>query len=137
MRSQISLEIDGELSELERRMVAAHLERCADCRAFREDVTAFTGELREARLEELEHPIVVRHPGRRVSFARVQIGVAAAVAVVVVGALAQVAGSKPDNSPLLTTPARFGTTGQLEREVRQIVADGRAFGHEQGYDLPI
>ena len=31
VREQVSLELDGELSQLEQRMLAAHLERCAAC----------------------------------------------------------------------------------------------------------
>lgn len=136
VRSSLSLEIDGELSELERRMVLAHLERCPECQAFKTDVTAFTDELRSAPLEELDHPLVVRRP-RRVSFARVQVGVAAAVAVVAVGALAQIAGSKSENGRLFATPDRFMTSTQLTREVEQIVADARAFSHGSGSKLPI
>jgi predicted anti-sigma-YlaC factor YlaD len=136
VRSSISLEIDGELSELERRRVLAHLERCPECRAFETDVTAFTDELRSAPLEELDHPLVVRRP-RRVSFARVQVGVAAAVAVVAVGALAQIAGSKSENERIFATPDRFMTSTQLAREVNQIVADARAFSHEQGSEMAI
>jgi predicted anti-sigma-YlaC factor YlaD len=136
VRSSISLEIDGELSELERRRVLAHLERCPECRAFETDVTAFTDELRSAPLEELDHPLVVRRP-RRVSFARIQVGVAAAVAVVAVGALAQIAGSKSENERIFATPDRFMTSTQLAREVNQIVADARAFSHEQGSEMAI
>ena len=36
--------LDGELSQLEQRMVAAHLERCADCRTFERTVSDFTHE---------------------------------------------------------------------------------------------
>jgi len=138
VRSSLSLEIDGELSELERRMVLAHLERCPECQAFKTDVTVFTDELRSAPLEELDHPLVVGRP-RRVAFARVQIGVAAAaaVAVVAVGALAQLSGSKSENGRLFATPDRFMTSTQLTREVEQIVADAREFSHGSGSKLPI
>jgi anti-sigma factor RsiW len=136
VRSSISLEIDGELSELERRMVAAHLARCPDCQEFKADVLGFTYELRAAPLEPLDHPIAVHRP-RRVSFPRMQVGIAAAVAVVAIGGLAQIAGSKPEQSPLLSKPVHFGTSTQLTREVEQIVADGRAFSHEQGSALPL
>jgi predicted anti-sigma-YlaC factor YlaD len=136
VRSSISLEIDGELSELERRMVSAHLARCADCQEFKADVLGFTFELRNAPLEHLDHPISVHQP-RRVSFPRMQVGIAAAVAVVAVGLVAQIAGSKPEQSSLLSKPVQFGTSSQLTREVQRIVADGRAFGREQGTKLPI
>lgn len=130
MRAQVSLVLDGELSELERRMVAAHVDRCPDCRTFQAGVTAFTGELRTARLEELEHPIVVRRP-RRVSLARAQMGVAAAVAVVALGAIAQTTGSESDRSSL-RTPVRFETSSEAAREMAQILADGRAFKRQKG-----
>ena len=59
VRGQISLDLDGELSQLEHAMVAHHLERCAECEAFRGDVLSFTSALREAPLESPTHPITV------------------------------------------------------------------------------
>jgi len=135
VRAQISLELDGGLSELERRMLAAHLDRCPECRAFEADVSAFTQELRTAQLQELEHPIVVRRP-RRVSLARVQVGVAAAVAVVALGVVGQITGSESDRSPL-AAPVRFETSSDAAREVKQILADARAFKHTQGRAIPV
>jgi predicted anti-sigma-YlaC factor YlaD len=135
VRGQISLDLDGELSQLERRMVAAHLERCPECSAFRADVSAFTDELRSAEPETLTHPIVISRR-RRAVFARVQAGVAAAVAVVALGTVAQVTGSRSERSTF-RSPERFATYTQLAREVEQIVADARAFEHSQGEQLPI
>jgi anti-sigma factor RsiW len=90
VRSQISLELDQELSQLERAMVAAHLERCADCLAYQSEVSSFTHALRQAPLELMTNPVVVRR-GRRHVTARLQVGVAAAVAVAALGAASQVA----------------------------------------------
>jgi hypothetical protein len=50
-RTYISLELDGELSELERRFLASHVERCESCRAYRDDVHMFTTQIREASVE--------------------------------------------------------------------------------------
>jgi anti-sigma factor RsiW len=135
VRAQISLELDGELSELERRMVAVHVGRCTQCQAFHADLVAFTHELRSAELESLEQPVVVSRR-RRVSLARLQVGVAAAAAVVALGVIGQVTGSE-SQSATLRTPVRFATSTQLAREVQQIVADGRAFDHSQGSELAI
>jgi anti-sigma factor RsiW len=134
VRSQISLRLDGELSQLESRMLASHLARCADCAAYEADVVRITTELRAAPLEALDNPIVIRRP-RRVSALRLQAGVAAALAVAVLGAITQV--SAPESEPAFATPARFPTSSQLTREVNQIIADGDAFGHEQGSALPL
>jgi predicted anti-sigma-YlaC factor YlaD len=43
-----SLELDGELSELERARLAKHLESCASCRAWSADVARFTSLIRAA-----------------------------------------------------------------------------------------
>jgi predicted anti-sigma-YlaC factor YlaD len=51
VRSQVSLELDGELSHFERALVESHLRHCAGCRTFREDVASFTHEIRDAPLE--------------------------------------------------------------------------------------
>jgi len=59
VRGQISLDLDGELSQLERVMVAHHLEHCAGCNTFRDGVVAFTSEIRQATLEAPTHPIAI------------------------------------------------------------------------------
>lgn len=130
VRAQVSLRLDGELSELERRMMESHLTRCAACGAFERDVAKLTQSLRDAPLERLRNPVVVHAP-RRVSFARIQGGVAAAVAVVAFGVAVQFAGSEPEQ--LSATNSSLGATfhvetdDELAREVRQILAAGRAY----------
>ena len=134
VRAQISLRLDGELSQLETRMLAAHLARCADCRAYDADVSRITNELRSAPLERMDNPIVIRRP-RRVSALRLQAGVAAALAVAVLGAVSQIAA--PESDPVFASPDRYPTSRQLAREVDQIIADGNAFGDLQGTALPL
>ena len=138
VRAQVSLDLDSELSYLERRMMDAHLERCADCREFRADVEELTRALRTAELERLEHPIEIRRP-RRGSLARLQVGVAAGVAVAILGVAATLSGSKnPGDSVIASvgTPDRVETSQQLAREVQQVVRDGRAFDR-QGLNMAI
>ena len=134
VRAQVSLRLDGELSQLESRMLASHLERCADCRTYDADVTRITAELRAAPLEAMENPIVIRRP-RRVSALRLQAGVAAALAVAVLGAVTQVRATA--DQPAFASPKRYPTSNQLTREVNQIIADGNAFGTLQGSELPL
>jgi anti-sigma factor RsiW len=134
VRGQISLALDGELSQLESRMMAAHLARCSDCAAFEADVVEVTRRLRAAPLEPLEHPIVVQRP-RRVAFGRVQIAAAAAFAVAVLGAATQLAARGEE--PAFATPQQYATNTQLTREVEQIIADGQAFSDSRGDAMPI
>jgi anti-sigma factor RsiW len=58
----VSLDLDGELSQLERTALARHLTTCARCRELAADVSSFTKLLREAPAVELERPIVVEAP---------------------------------------------------------------------------
>jgi anti-sigma factor RsiW len=58
----ISLELDGELSDLERARLTRHLEHCASCRAWRAEVGGFTSLLRTAPLAELSSPVAVLLP---------------------------------------------------------------------------
>jgi anti-sigma factor RsiW len=134
VRSQISLRLDGELSELESRMVASHLARCATCATYEGDVARITTELRAAPLELMDNPVVIRRPGR-VSALRLQAGVAAALAVAVLGAITQL--SAPASEPTFASPARYPTSSQLTREVNQIIADGNTFAEFQGSALPL
>jgi len=134
VREQISLRLDGELSQLESRMLTSHLSRCASCRDYEADVARITEELRSAPLERMERPVVIRVP-RRISALRLQAGAAAALAVAVLGAVTQV--SVFERDPAFASPERFPTNTQLEREVDQIIADGHTFGKLQGSALAL
>ena len=126
VRAQISLGLDGELSELESRMLEAHVARCEECAAYEADVVSLTGLLREAPLEPLERPIVLRRPSRRVSIARMQVGVAAALAVAVLGVVAQLGPGQTEHT--FASPTKYATNEQLAREVKQIIANGKTSG---------
>ena len=96
-----SLRLDGELSELEEALLAAHVRRCAACRDYEETVSATVRVLRAQPLERVEHPVAV--PARRrmrvppLGLARV-----AAVAAAVVG-VTTVLSTQSSNSP--STPS--------------------------------
>lgn len=127
MHEQISLRLDDELSQLELRMVAAHLERCPDCQAFEESLREFTEELRMAPLESPRLPIVVPRT-RRVSLSTAQLSAAAALAVAVLGVLSQVGVPGSQDRTVggglsTTTTNLFKTSWQPEREIAQIDAD--------------
>jgi len=81
----MSLELDGELSELEAARLARHLESCASCRAWSADVAGFTSMLRAAPLLEPEraHPFALPMRHRRRAGAAVLAAVAAVAAAVV------------------------------------------------------
>jgi anti-sigma factor RsiW len=134
VRAQVSLELDGELSQLERRMVAAHLQRCADCRSFEEALGAFTLELRAAPLEVLPHPVVVRAP-RRVSLTATPAAVAAALAIAVLGVVSQLQPQEPRSAaavPTVTPKNLFRTTWRPEQELARIDSGALSGPHTQG-----
>jgi predicted anti-sigma-YlaC factor YlaD len=98
-RQQISLGLDSELSELEEALVAAHLERCATCRAFATEIEAFTETLRLAPPVELS--MQIRLPRRRARIGVGYAGSAAVAAISVAIALVGVVGlpSSPNRIP--------------------------------------
>jgi anti-sigma factor RsiW len=132
VRGQISVGLDGELSQLERLMIASHLERCAACGAYEAEVRAFTHALREAPLEPMARPVVI-HRRRRHVGARVQVAAAAAVAVVaLVGASQAMRGQQldiesPSFVPEGAAQIKYMTREQVERE-QAILARARP-GH--------
>jgi len=97
-REWASLQLDGELSELERAMLKAHSRRCAACAEYLVEVGAITQAVRSTRLEPVPHPIVL--PLRR-SFgwaSRVlQAGAATAAVIAVTAGLALQLGSSPSS----------------------------------------
>jgi predicted anti-sigma-YlaC factor YlaD len=103
VREQVSLELDGELSQLEQRMLAAHLDRCGACATYAEDVRDLTDRIRSAPLHTMRRPVQVRR-ARHVSTARLQVGIAAAFALAALGLGTQLA----------TAPTHEGSLARYE-----------------------
>jgi predicted anti-sigma-YlaC factor YlaD len=81
----MSLALDGELPQLDRARMDAHLERCPDCRAFEAESSVVAQLLRQAPKEEMSVPIALPR-ARRLSAARMlQAGAAAAAVALVAG----------------------------------------------------
>jgi anti-sigma factor RsiW len=112
----VSLLLDDELSQLERRMLSAHLTRCPECAAYAEDVTTFTDQMRYATLEPLSRQIVVQRR-RRIPAMRLQAGVAAALAFAALGLGSQVASGPSSELSAASTVTRYPTTAELQREI--------------------
>jgi len=128
VREQVSLELDGELSQLEQRMLAAHLERCGACATYADDVRDLTDRIRSAPLHSMRRPVVVRRK-RHLSTTRVQVGVAAAFALAALGLGTQLAApahestlTRYDGKADLSPPSSV-----LEREqaILRVVKAGR------------
>jgi predicted anti-sigma-YlaC factor YlaD len=124
VRGQVSLMLDGELSQLEQRMVASHLERCADCQTFERTVREFTVKMREAPLESPRVPVVVARRARRAVLSAANVSVAAMLAVAVLGVVAQLgpSGRSADSTTRFTTATLFTVGWEPEREIAQIDA---------------
>ena len=100
IRAQISGGLDDELSQLERAMIASHLDRCDPCSNYEAGLTAFTAVLRSTPLEAPTRKITVHAPRRSISLrARIEVA-AAAAAVVVVGLFAAAHFSESDSLDL-------------------------------------
>jgi anti-sigma factor RsiW len=101
-----SLELDGELSQLECALLEAHLRRCAACAVRVADLRALTVAIREAPLEQLSEPAFTSTPAREASRPRtlaVRIAVAATLAALA-GGLGVVAGTLSSGSGEPTAP---------------------------------
>jgi anti-sigma factor RsiW len=130
VREQVSLELDGELSQLEERMLGSHLERCGGCAAYAADVRDVTERIRSAPHAMLRRPVVVRRH-RPLTTVRLQVGVAAAFALAALGLGAQLAVSSESQSGSL---ARFEGRPDLnpprsvleqEQAIMRVVRPGR------------
>jgi predicted anti-sigma-YlaC factor YlaD len=118
------LEVDAELSQLERAMLAAHVVRCAECRAYRREVHALTRALRSAPLETAP-PVAVRRYRRSIAATRFQAGVAAAMAFTVVGIASQIVDGQQEVSGFSSLHVvHFQTQSELELE--QALIEGNA-----------
>jgi anti-sigma factor RsiW len=125
-RLYASARLDGELSELEDRLLEAHLDQCPPCRAFGADLEAFTAALRAASLEPLPlpQPAAVKWRARRsLAYRPMQAGAAALVlaAIGLGGVLgAGPAGQEQQRSATtstgsVTAPARYDSLVRQDR----------------------
>jgi anti-sigma factor RsiW len=100
----ISLDLDGELSQLERAALGRHLSDCARCRELGADVRAFTTLMREAPLVELGRPVELpparRARTRTAKRVAASLAFAALTAVAVAGAAFYPSGGTSPNSAL-------------------------------------
>jgi predicted anti-sigma-YlaC factor YlaD len=91
-RGWVSLRLDDDLSEFEIFLLDAHLRRCAACREFALDTSAFTSVLRSRPLEERAQPVVSvplpqPQPWRRQRLLFSQVASAVALVAVMGGAV--------------------------------------------------
>ena len=130
VREQVSLELDDELSQLEERMLTAHLERCAACATYADDVRDLTERMRSAPLHTMRRPVVVRRQ-RSIMTTRLQIGVAAALALTALGLGTQLAAipesqqgslARFERQPNLSPPS---SVSEQEQAILRVVKPGR------------
>jgi predicted anti-sigma-YlaC factor YlaD len=95
-REAVSRAQDGELSELEQRLLAAHVGGCAECAEYARGVAAATAVLRAAS-PELPGRTVVPPPRRAVGLRLVQVAAVAAAVAAAVG-LGSIAGTLTSSS---------------------------------------
>ncbi len=130
VRAQVSLHLDGELSQLELRMLETHLERCARCALYADDVRDLTERIRTAPLQTIQQPVVVRRRGQPLTTVRLQVGVAAAFALAALGLGTQLAVAPEQRSSLSRfegRPALSPPRAVVEQEqaILRVVKAGR------------
>jgi predicted anti-sigma-YlaC factor YlaD len=94
-RARASLALDGELSQVERAHLRAHVGRCTDCAAYARDLDGLTQELRAAPLQRPHGRVPARR--RRPAARRLRLGLVAAVVAIAAG-LGSLAGSLTPHS---------------------------------------
>jgi predicted anti-sigma-YlaC factor YlaD len=124
-RESVSGGLDGELSELERAWLDAHLRSCAGCSVWADEVAVATAELRRAPLARLERvPELPRR--RRLVSARAAAAVTAAAAAVVVAGISAGGLLTPSGRAVATPILRERMTlkerqlDQLDREASSV-----------------
>lgn len=104
-RALVSAWLDGELSELGRARLDAHVGECDACREYRRSAQHTTRLLRSEPLQELRIPIVLPRPRHRLARIAQAGSAAAAAAAVAVIALAGTFERHPAQPPALSRTA--------------------------------
>jgi predicted anti-sigma-YlaC factor YlaD len=91
----ISLELDGELSELEQAGLVRHVARCDRCRELREELAGMTVLLRAEPLAEPLRELRFAAPRRRRARVASRLGFVAAVGAIVAAVAALITTSSP------------------------------------------
>ena len=131
VRAWAALAPDGVLSEIEQRLLDAHLERCGACSAFAVDVDALTERLRAAPLEQPRLPAFRAPRLRRQLRLSYVTASAAAVAAAIVGGTVIGGVATPDRPsssppPLLVDNRAVQNDKVLVRQLRDVwLADGQ------------
>jgi hypothetical protein len=124
-RSWAALAPDGELSELERKLLDSHLVRCGPCGEFALEVAALAAELREASLQPLPRPVALPVWHRRRAWAGVRtVGAAAAVAVMALG-LASHAPLSTGDRESVNLPRVVDFSGGDQAEISRLTSQRR------------
>jgi predicted anti-sigma-YlaC factor YlaD len=118
----VSLELDGELSELGRVRLRAHADGCPDCAAYATSVAAITSRLRSEPLELPEREVVL--PRRRRAMPRAAQLAAAALAIAAAVVLGALAGSLSSTTHLRSpSAASIAATRQPYLEQQLLALD--------------
>ena len=124
-RSWAALAPDNELAELERKLLDAHLARCAGCSRFAERVVAVAEALRSEPLQQLSYPVSVPFWRRRAVYSRFRaVGAAAAVAAMALGVASRAPLPTDDRDDGLQVP-RAILAGADERREQDEMRDLR------------
>lgn len=124
-RSWAALAPDGELSELERKLLAAHLRGCDACSSFAVEVAAVAAGLRASELEPLPRPVSIPTWRRRPAYGRFRgVAAAAAVAVMALG-IASRAPLETSDRESLQLPRVVDFSGGDHAEIRRLEAAQR------------
>ena len=135
-QSWASLELDGELSQLERALLATHLRRCAACAETVAGVRALTAALRAAPLEPLEAPVfVITARERRSRPLALRLALAASLAVVAagLGVFAGTLGSGPSTPQAPAGPEIALVNPDAKRDSQSVRPSTRSPRNDLGF----
>jgi len=124
-RAWASLELDGELSEVEQVLLADHLDVCPACEAVRERLHAVTATLREAALERPVRaprlpPARRPSPRRRIATLRLAVAVVLAAGAAGLGVMTTLVGQEKSRAvPPPEPEIALLPTGDQLRELRR------------------